>query len=537
MSTTWFATQNEVFEWSFRSNQAYPDPFNALELDVVLTHASGQSWRVPAFWGGDQTWRVRFAPPLAGSYQFVTVCTDAGNPDLHGQSGALEAAPYTGGSPLLIHGPLQVAASGRTLQYADGIPFFWLADTWWMALCKRLRWPDEFQALAADRLAKGFTTVQIVAGLYPDMPGFDPRGANEAGFPWEENYARINPAYFDMADLRIRWLTQAGLVPCIVGCWGYYLPLLGIEKMKQHWRYLVARWSAYPVFWCLAGEANMPYYLSADKPGDEKLQKTGWTELGRYVRAIDPYHRLTGIHPTQVGRDQVEDDTVLDFNMLQTGHGGYNSISNSVEKVIQQRQRQPAMPVLVSEVSYEGIIHDSQPEIQRLVFWASMLSGAMGHTYGANGIWQLNGRGQPYGASPWGGNWGNTPWDEAAQLPGSRQLGLAKRLLERYPWQRFEPHPEWVQPSGSPSDINAPFAAGIPGEVRVVYFYNPQWQPGAYAIQHLEAGVSYRACFWNPRDGEQHDLGLIQPQPDGCWKLPLQPTQQDWVLILERASS
>ena len=24
------------------------------------------------------------------------------------------------------------------------------------------------------------------------MPGFDPRGANEAGFPWEKDYARIN---------------------------------------------------------------------------------------------------------------------------------------------------------------------------------------------------------------------------------------------------------------------------------------------------------------------------------------------------------
>jgi len=38
--------------------------------------------------------------------------------------------------------------------------------------------------------------------------------------------------------------------------------------MKRHWRYLVARWGAYPVVWCLAGEGTMPYYLSIAKERD-----------------------------------------------------------------------------------------------------------------------------------------------------------------------------------------------------------------------------------------------------------------------------
>src|SRR5205085_12453744 len=84
----------------------------------------------------------------------------------------------------------------------------------------------------------------------------------EAGYPWQPEYTRINPAYFDMADLRIQYLAEHGLTPCIVGAWGYYLPLLGLDRMKQHWRNMVARWGAYPVVWCLAGEGTMPYYLS-----------------------------------------------------------------------------------------------------------------------------------------------------------------------------------------------------------------------------------------------------------------------------------
>ena len=47
-------------------------------------------------------------------------------------------------------------------------------------------------------------------------------------------------------------------------------------------------------------------------------------------------------------------------------------------------------------------------------------------------------------------------------MPGSAQLGLAKRLLERYEWWRFEPHPEWAEPHWTKENYSAPYAAGIP---------------------------------------------------------------------------
>src|SRR5205085_7383415 len=142
------------------------------------------------------------------------------------------------------HGALRVSADKRYLEHADGTPFLWLGDTWWMGLTKRLHYPEEFNTLLTDRKKKGFNVVQIVAGLYPDMPAFDERGANEAGFPWTRDYARINPAYFDAADYRIAYLVDHGIAPCIVGGWGYHLPWLGVEQMKKHWRNLVARYGA-----------------------------------------------------------------------------------------------------------------------------------------------------------------------------------------------------------------------------------------------------------------------------------------------------
>jgi len=526
-----YATARCAAEWSYASGKAYRDPFSDLELSVVFTDPQGADHKVPAFWAGDQAWRIRYSPAVSGRYTYRTVCSDASNADLHDRRGSMEVSPYTGDHPLRKHGLLRVASDRRHFEHEDGTPFFWLGDTWWMGLCHRLRWPEDFQSLATDRVKKGFTVVQIVAGLYPDMPAFDPRGANEAGYPWEKDYSRINPHYFDMADARIQDLAERGIVPCIVGCWGYFVKFMGAAKLKQHWRYIIARWGAYPVVWCLAGEGTMPYYLSTTKDQDAVDQKTGWTEIARYVRGTDPYHHPVTIHPSLAARDTVDDPSVIDFDMLQTGHSGGKSYPKTVDNVIRELERSPRMPVLVGEVNYEGILDGSRQEVQRFVFWASILSGAGGHTYGADGIWQVNTAQQPYGPSPYGGCWGGPPWDVAARLPGSEQLGVAKRLLSRYPWWRLEAHPEWTEPRWSKENYELPYAAGISGELRIVFI------PVIFTrlkVKNLEPGVSYRASFFDPRTGDEHPIGDAAGNAQAEWEAPLLPTFEQWVLVMEK---
>jgi len=528
--------QHQPIEWVFVSSQEYQDPFSALMLDVQFEDSQGGQWLVPAFWAGGLEWRVRFAAPHPGSYTWHSICSDASNPDLHSVSGTLQASAYSGDNPLFAHGPLTVGRNGNHLAHTDGTPFLWLGDTWWMALCRRLHWPADLRELTADRVRKGFTVIQLVAGLYPDMPAFDERGYNKAGHPWESNYARINPAYFDMADERIDWIVRSKLVPCIVGCWGYHLLWLGRDAMKAHWRNLIARYAAYPVVWCLAGEGAMPYYLSEDKDADRAALKNGWTEMARYVRQTDPYHRLVTIHPTDAGRDQVVDDSVLDMDMLQTGHGGHESIENTVQAVQRAVARQPRMPVIEGEVSYEGILEGSREEIQRYMYWACMLSGAAGFTYGANGLWQVNDVDRPYGPSPHGAAWGNVPWTEAYRLPGSRQLGVAKRLLSRYRWWEFTPHQEWITPHAEPGKQFNAFASGIAGEVRVFYMPRPSFprrsSPGSQ-VMALDAEATYTARFVDPKTGDEYPLEDIRGLSE--WQIPTAPILQDWVLILEDA--
>jgi hypothetical protein len=523
------ATAGTPTEWSYTSAKQYSDPFNQIEIDAAITLPSGQEERIPAFWAGGSTWKVRYSPPVPGIYKVRAICSDTSNRSLNGQKFTLNAEAYSGSNTHYKHGVLKVAEDGRHFQHADGTPFFWLGDTWWMGLCKRLPWPDGFETLTADRVQKGFTMVQIVAGLYPDMEPFDERGANEAGFPWDTEYKSINPAYFDMADVRIQHLADHGLAACIVGFWGYFIPRMGMAKVKQHWRYLVARWSAYPVVWCLAGEGTMPYYLSKTQEQDAETQKHGLTELAKYVHSIDPHHHPITIHPSSSARLCVDDPSVLDFDMLQTGHSDRQSVPNTIETVNRSLAATPKMPVLIGEVCYEGIMEASRQEVVRFMFWASLLSGSAGHTYGANGIWQVNTREKPYGLSPHGHSWGGPAWDIAAQLPGSGQLGLAKGLLTRYSWWKLTPRPELADPRWSSTDYWKPFTAQIPGEAIVSFL--PAGFSGT-TFNHLDAG-SYKASFFNPSDGTEVPIGVIAPDTGGSWKLPEIPIFRDWVVVLE----
>ena len=445
---------NVMVEVTFQAQRPYADPFNEVKLDAVFTDPRGQDRRVPGFWAGAQTWKVRYASPFIGTHSFRTECSEARDPGLHGVTGKIEIGAYTGRNPLYVHGPLQVAADHRYLEHADHTPFFWLGDTWWMGLCHRLHWPDEFQQLAADRKEKGFNVIQIVAGLYPDMPPFDPRGANEAGFPWETNYARIRPEYFDAADRRLQYLVDEGFTPCLVGAWGYFLPWMGVDNMKAHWRYLIARYGAWPMVWCAAGEANLPWYLVKGFPYDDRKQVHDWTEVMRFVRETDPFHRPLTIHPTAIqrytSRHATKDASLLDFDMLQTPHGRREAVPVAVKAVRDSYAAEPLMPVIDGEASYE-MLSDSLPtEWTRRMFWLCLMNGAAGHTYGANGIWQCNRPDEPHGASPHGGNYGRISWREAMDLPGSRQVGFGKRLFEQFPWSRFRPHPEWATFSREP---------------------------------------------------------------------------------------
>jgi len=553
--------QEHVVELTFESRKSYSDPFNDVDVDVIFMN-DGQSWRVPTFWRGGQAWTVRFASPAPGEYSYRLESTDRGNPDLNGHEGKIKITAYSGNNPLFKHGMLRVSANHRYFEYDDGTPFYWLGDTWWTGLSDRLSW-EGFQTLAADRKQKGFTIIQICAGLVPpeEMAPADPGFRNEGGAAWDVHFERINPRYFDFADRRLLHLLEEGLTPEIEGSSGWQMGQIGVRVLKKHWRYLIARYGAYPVIWNLADEAFDPpeQMLKIFPKSFHWMMQRGWTEVASYIRVTDPYH-----HPLTVNEDPppwdfpVQDESLLDFDQFQSSHWGWNSIATEVAQMNTHYARTSVTkPLVEGEVGYEKLGEIHLEDFQRTAFWLSMLNGAAGHTYGANGVWEAYTGDKPLHRQ----RWSFLTWQEGMNLPGSYQIGLGAKLLRRYRWWKFQPHPEWVTPRGTTllepraaindfdigrevlradgsnfqsvedaleknypggewqrknGNFRAPYAAGIPGEVRFIYIptrliFSPSPAP---TVLGLEPGIRYHAYFWEPTSGTRIDLGSIErPAP------------------------
>ncbi|MEO2047896.1 MAG: DUF4038 domain-containing protein [Pirellulales bacterium] len=305
---------------------------------------------------------------------------------------------------------------------------------------------------------------------------------------------------------------------------------VGVDGLKRHWRYLIARYGAYPVFWILAGELH----------DDAKWGVGPWGEVGRYVRTIDPYQHPITVHSGSGRRGHKEDDVVISYDMVGGSHNPETAIGGAVNNLIGTYQKEPPLPVIMGEGCYEGHMQNGFRYVQRHMFWQYMLSGAAGHTYGAAGIWHASVEGDPgCASSAFGGrrvyDW--TTWREGMNYAGAAQIRLGKSLLEEYSWSKFEPHPEWAE-EGS-------FAAGIPGEVR--FIYQPKrdiydWK--GVVVKNVEANVDYTAFYFDPATGRRFDQGKVkvspmapgagQSAPIGQYLAPDLPSPQDWVLVLEK---
>jgi len=126
----------------------------------------------------------------------------------------------------------------------------------------------------------------------------------------------------------------------------------------------------------------------------------------------------------------------------------------------------------------------------------------------------------------------STTWKEGMSFPGSKQLGLAKKLLEQYPWWRFESHPEWVEPGS--------FAAGIPGVVRIIYMPKKgiyKWE--GPRVESLEPDAVFHGYYFDPVSGRKYpvdhfsELTESKQYPGTYTTSAKVNSPQDWVLVLE----
>lgn len=408
---------------------------------------------------------------------------------------------------------VQLSKNGKYFVTKDGQPFFWLSDTWWYGLTDRTS-QDVFEKLVKQRAAQGFTVVMMVVGVPPEVPLDSLEAKSDGHFPFTENFSP-NPNYFEAIEKKITVMVHHGIVPCLVGGWGPQIQKVGVQKFTRFWDEMLTSFSRYPVQWCLTGEVDLTT-LSPQQPGLLKqtisllpdslknilravkhkivskstptstvnTQVKDWLKVAEHIVNADKTGRVLLVHPhTQQPVSQIlGNPRWLKVDSIQSGHSTDSRLFLSSQAVAQSRQS----AFINLEPLYEGILGNDDPEFQRYAFWMSILGSAKGHTYGADGLWNMR------DGDSFLGHWGDTSWKEAVERPGAEQLGKAKKWLESVvEWWTLSPAIESITPHWESSEekVFSPLCAKTTNDDHLCYFplsrptqqYN--WLPGKWMIQ------------------------------------------------------
>ena len=514
--------QYTLFETHFTSTQPYENPFWDVDQRVTFTAPSGKQHIIDAYWDGGDVWRVRFSPDEVGTWSWATSCSDAGNSGLHGQQGTFECVAYTGDNPLYQHGPLKVSGDHYSITYADGTPFFWLADTAWNGVLRASA--EDWERYLARRREQGFTAVQFVSthwrGLSRDHLG-------EVAFTGDDRI-ELNVAFFQRLDPKMAAINAHGLVAAPVMLWTLTETdpgqVISEAAAIRFCRWLQARWGAYQVVWLVGGDGC--YQASGLV---EKFQR-----IGREV-FDDRHDRLATLHPCGQAwiKDEFGRESWFDFIGYQSGHGDSEEHLRWLTQgpPAHDWQSDPPLPVINIEPNYEShpAYHSKTPfgayEVRRASYWSLLLSPAAGVTFGHNAIWVW----PPEKPEP-AENHDNIgmvqPWHTALDTPALESMTVLRQFFDALPWWTLHPAPEVLVTQPGIKDPRRFIAAAQTRDGTQTVIYLPEGESVTLYTSKLHQPA--RARWFDPRGGGWH--------PTEITALPEQtfvpPDGQDWLLVL-----
>lgn len=331
-----------------------------------------------------------------------------------------------------------------------------LADTWWFGLSKRLSEKD-FQDLAGLRAEQGFSAVQLVVGVPPEVGPENENAQSQVGFPWKLD-GHFNQEYLKFARDRIQHLNDLGFVVIVYGAWGHQIEWLSKERMTKWWLTIIETLDALNVIYCLCGESNLwvgeeSKLLPAKSTDDlvrsqvlpilhpriksflakavtrlKKLLYKSQFEKRRneWSFVLETISQRTNkpliVHPTsdETGYEAVSNPELLSANTVQTGHDASTKNRLWHLPLTLLKNDHTDKGYINLEPWYEGINNQFWAEDQMFSYWVSMLAGAISYCYGAHGIWNV-------GDGEFLAHWGKQTFAQALALDTPRLLGLSHK--------------------------------------------------------------------------------------------------------------
>ena len=423
-------------------------------------------------------------------------------------------------------GRLQVSPNRRYLQHEDGRPFFYLADTAWELFHRLNR--EEATRYLEDRARKGFSVVQAVALAELDgLTAPNPYGALPLV---DRDPARPNPDYFAHVDFVVQKAEALGLVVGFLPTWGKYWKtgearVFDAASARAYGLFLGRRYQDSAVIWILGGDQNV---TTPDERAIIDAMAAG-------LKEGDGGRHLITFHPRGPGQSslQLQDAPWLDFHMSQTSHAArdhdtglfveHDLALTPLRPTLDGEPRYEAMPVGFYNRDRDRLDRFDDDDVRQAAWW-SVLAGACGHTYGNNNVWQMW---QP-GRAPI--IFAVTPWHQALDDPGARQMGLMRKFLEAHAFEKLVPDQKLVAngPLAGPAKVRA--ARASDGTVAV--FYSPRGE-GFTVDKAIISAPRVRESWFDPRYGVLYDMHTSDNLGFQTYQPPTSGRGQDWVLLLE----
>lgn len=549
---------NVTQEIELTSTGEYEYPYADASIYAVFTGPEGQTMTIPGYWFGGATWKIRFAAPSEGTWNYEVFCSNTEDTGLHGIKGALTAEKYTGDNELLKRGRLRVSCDKEDLTYGDGTPFFWLADTHWFGFSKRLNFeksnsPDYetmFHGTVDQRAEEGYTAFQAMIWVSNNDSWRSIE--NEGGMPWITLWKKPTPAYWRCVDKRVEYIVSKGMVPVIGLDWGGALNTDNYDDYIAIVRYAVARYASYPIVWNLCGE------YANDSRSSEDLECYG--KLGQYISEIDAYDTLETIHGPRSNYypvDYFRGQEWFSFIMSEGGHvptfdfydnGTGSDYLHFYKEYKIYRESEPKMAWLEAEAKYEDIWEIPTDQTREIAYIAIM-NGSFGYSYGSEGGWQdtwdEKDEFQTYWRKP-------TPWYIALnKIVGTTHMPIMKAFFTSLPFWDLNydtTSVKWTTEAAEDAVLKP--TVNTTSDKRCVVIYYPINNAKINADEYPEARGSvlsglnkketYTARWFDPQTGEYTLISdSIKPGWNGRYTLPWPEdlAERDCIFILTANSA